>query len=264
MEIFEQKFRIELTEIAMNFGIKPTAILRYMQETFARYCAKHDVAGYDVYDMGLKWVFGKIYVEFSDILPLWSEEITVKAYIGNAQALRMFVNFEISTQRGIFARAQSSAYTIDCNTSKPVPIKNMLDKFNVKKEDLKSEIIKTNFDINGDIISKYEHKVGISDIDFNNHTNNISYVSFGLSGLPKNYITERFPKMLEIKYLKETFLGDVLDCEIKQSGDNFEHTITTGDNKEAACIVKSVWSQNIHSFNNFVEMIKKEKKNFFS
>ena len=48
--------------------MKATAALKYFQETYARYCAEHNVAGYNLYKMGLKWVFGQTIVEYFDVL----------------------------------------------------------------------------------------------------------------------------------------------------------------------------------------------------
>ena len=92
--IFEQKFIVELSDININFGLKSTAILKYYQETFARYCAKFNVAGYDVFKIGLKWVLGQTVVEYFDVdLERYKEEYPNIDYLVFCNNVFSRVNF---------------------------------------------------------------------------------------------------------------------------------------------------------------------------
>jgi len=255
MNKFEQKFRVELSDITPSFGLKATSVLKYYQETFARYCAKYNVAGYDVYQMGLKWVLGQTIVEFADIIPIWNEEVTAKVYICNVKKLRMYLNFEILTDRGLVAKGQSVAYILDLQTSRPQPILDIINHFELDENQFDGEIIKMSFVDDGEIISNNEHSITFSDIDYNNHTNNISYVSFALEGLDTDYIQNNYPKILDIKYLQETFLNDNLKCTVQKKDNTFLHTIINAKDNSTVCIVHSIWQQNNMKPETFFELL---------
>jgi len=244
MNKFVQKFKVELSDITPNFGLKPTSVFKYYQETFARYCAKYGVAGYDVYKMGLKWVFGQSIAEFFDVIPVWNEEIIATVRISYVKKLRIYINFELETARGLVAKGQSIAYILDLETSRPQCVDKIIEHFNIDISALSLENISFDFIDDVELISSQEHKITISNLDYNNHTNNISYLDFCFADMPENYINDNYPKVIEVKYLQETFLNDVLKCEIYQNDSVFSYKILNAKDDSLVCLVKSIWKDN--------------------
>lgn len=280
MKNFEQNYRVELSDITTTYGLKPTAVLKYYQETFARYCAKHNVAGYDVYRMGLKWVFGQTIVKYGDVIPIWNEEVLVRVYISCVKKLRMYVNFEISTKRGLVAEGQCVSYVLDKESSRPQPMQRIVDYFNVDEDQYSGEILKLEEEqiwVEGDgfgfpideesyekqlsdrVISNNLHKITFTDLDYNGHTNNISYVSLGLEGMPVDYIRGHFPKALDVRYLQETFLNDTLRCEIECKSNMLEHRITNEKDGSLVCLINSIWQDDYMDIPKFFKVLEEVK-----
>ena len=92
------------------------------------------------------------------------------------------------------------------------------------------------------IISQQEHKITFSDLDYNNHTNNISYISLAFEGMPVEFVKHNYPKVLDIKYLQETFLYDNLQCTIYQNGEHFLYKIINKKDNSDVCIINSHWT----------------------
>ena len=255
LKLFEQKFIVELSDITPTFGMKPTSIFKYYQETFARYCAKYNVAGYNLYKIGLKWVFGQTIAEYFDIIPIWNEEITAKVYISNVKKIRFYLNFEILTKRGLVAKGQSVVYVLDIETSRPQSVERIVESFSIDEENKNGEIIKTDFEEISEILCEKTHRITVSDLDFNGHTNNISYILFGFKDMPSNYINDKYPKIIDVRYLQETFLNDRLKCEICKKENSFEYKITNNKDNSEVCIVKALWTNNNMKPDDFFEAL---------
>ena len=255
LKTFEQKFRVELCDINPTFGLKATSVLKYYQETFARYCAKYNVAGYNLYQMGLKWVFGQTALEYFDIIPIWNEEVTARVYITCIKKLRLYINFEVETTRGVVAKGQSVAYTLDLETSRPKPVEEIANKFDIDEENKSGEVIKYDLDGIGDLLKTQNHKITFSDIDYNGHTNNISYISLGLEGLPVEFIKYNRPKLMNIIYLQETFLNDVLKCEIYKKDDVYGFRIKNPKDDSDVCIINASWRDDNMTPEKFFEVL---------
>lgn len=261
---FEQNFIVELCDITPDFGMKPTSVLKYYQETFARYCAKYNVAGYNLYEMGLKWVFGQTVVEYFNVIPIWNERVYSEIYISCVKKLRMYINFEVKTDRGVVAKGQSVAYTLDLETSRPKPIDDIASKFDLTQENKNGEIIKTNFDGIGELVNYKEHKITFSDLDYNGHTNNISYISLSLEGMPAEFLNKNRPKVMNIIYLQETFLNDNLRCEMYKKNDIYGCRIKNPKDNSDVCIINSTWQSNNMNPEEFFKILDVVRNNFVS
>ena len=55
-----------------------------------------------------------------------------------------------------------------------------------------------------------EHTVRYSDVDYNNHANNVKYTVWALDHLPDNIAMTRRLKELSINFNKETLLGETV------------------------------------------------------
>ena len=241
MEKLTQTFRVDLTDIGSNFGMRPSAVLKYYQEVFARYCAIHNVAGYNVDQYGLKWVFGQTIVNYSTIIPIWNEKLIATVYVGNVKKLRLYLNFEISSPRGVVATGQGVAFLLDKNTSRPQPVDLAVERFKIDPKEANGEILVADFSKNGELVSTNNHTITFMDLDYNKHTNNISYLLLGVEGMPAEFVKVHHPRTIAIKYLQETFLGDTLEIKTYQDGEEFLYDIVKAEDNSSVCTIKANW-----------------------
>ena len=86
------------------------------------------------------------------------------------------------------------------------------------------------------------HTCGLSDIDFNSHVNNKSYITIAEATLSEDFKKSHLLRKMSISFKRETFLGDTLNCttsDTDQSG-TYVHRLT----KDGApvCDIETVWS----------------------
>ena len=81
-----------------------------------------------------------------------------------------------------------------------------------------------------------------TDIDINNHTNNISYIVWLLESLPAEYHETVSLAELEINYLAETMLDDRIETGwVGGSGDEVLHVIRRADDNREIVRARSHW-----------------------
>lgn len=57
------------------------------------------------------------------------------------------------------------------------------------------------------------------DTDYNKHVNNISYVTWAMESFPKEFLDANRPTLIDVKWEKQSFLGDALEARTYKSLD---------------------------------------------
>jgi medium-chain acyl-[acyl-carrier-protein] hydrolase len=142
--------------------------------------------------------------------PAFNEMITV---ITHPSAFKNFLANRkykvIDMNGGLLAEAQSVWLFVNTKTRRPLRVpEDMYTKFDVNKE---SELI---FDKLEDlpVLTLGKHslrtKVQNSDIDTNQHVNNVRYIEWAMESLPKDFTDNHIASRIQVNYKKELNLGD--------------------------------------------------------
>lgn len=80
-------------------------------------------------------------------------------------------------------------------------------------------------------LSPMDVSINYYDTDYNRHVNNISYVNWMLDSFPKTFLDEYRPKLIDVKWEKQSFLEDhlVVHTLKKENTEEYLTTITRGD-----------------------------------
>ena len=82
MSIYTHSYSVILDDMDLNgYRLKPISAIKYMQDAFARFSATKHMAAYDLFPENLYWVIAELNMEFTAVLPFWSQEIKVKIWI---------------------------------------------------------------------------------------------------------------------------------------------------------------------------------------
>ena len=174
--IFERKHKIGIDEVNKKFKMTNESMLTAFQNLAS---FNSDVVGYGVYDVpktGKTWIVvdWKLRVLRR---PRYGEDVMVRTWGRKTQGLISFRDFEIRSDNELCAVATSKWMLIDLVTRKPIEITDDIkDAFGIHNElevfiDEEFETIKP--------LDTYDKELKInirkSDLDFNNHVNNIKY-----------------------------------------------------------------------------------------
>jgi len=95
--------------------------------------------------------------------------------------------------------------------------------------------------------SQFEHrfKVRYSDLDINQHANNVSYIEWALENIPDIGENHRCLTDLEINFLGEAFLGDqvIAGCRtMDDQGTVYAHNIVRETDNQELIRARTVWA----------------------
>ena len=237
MQKFVKKYFVGSGDMDINYHLTKIAAAKYFQETFALYCAKHNLAAFDVVEDGLIWVISDLHIEFSESMPYWSEEFFVEMWISEKTISKTFADFRIFHKEKEIAKGDSCWYLLDMNNKRPVKTKEILKPFEVFDEKVFGQREKTIYKTEGEKIAEHEHLVTVRDLDFNHHVNNLSYIGMAMEAVPSEYFDKYSVWEYKTKFLKEAFLGDDLKCEIFKSNEIFISRIFDGKDNSDVCFV---------------------------
>lgn len=226
-----------------HYRIRPISALKYAQDSFARLTSTKRLGAYDLHAIGMCWVIGECNMEFEGSLPFWSEEITVEIWISEITRLKIYSDFRILSKGKAFAKGNMCWIILNENSRRPEKTDCFAEKFSVHTELAIGEHKKfPHYDTDVKIAST-SYTTNLSDIDFNGHVNNKSYVNIAEKTVPAEFSERHRLKSISIKFNKETFLGDMLTCTAYKCGmtDNYAHKITR--NETDVCDILSSWEE---------------------
>lgn len=228
MQKYTKTYNVILDNMNLfDYRLRPISAIMYLQDAFARYTATKKMAAYDLFSKKQYWVVAEFNMEFSEDLPFWSEEFGVNVWFSEISKLKIYIDYELTYKNKSFAKGNALWFLINQETKRPVKADEVAEKFEVCSELALGEHKKFILPPAKEVYTKMEHKNNLSDIDFNNHVNNKSYINLAEMTAPEEFRRTHTLKSLNIRFNRETFLGDVLTCTTNKTElpDTYTHII---------------------------------------
>jgi acyl-ACP thioesterase len=244
---FTKKYEIHYYEVNSRLRCKLPSIIDFIEDVGTQqsemvgggieYCAKNNCG----------WVFYKYditmhrYPMFGEIISITTEAVGFKKFYG----LRKYL---INDEEGnLIGEAMALFFLIDIEKRKPMRIQDEQYDFYGMDGDI-------NYNISMDKIEKCDEKqyhkqfdIRYSDIDSNNHVNNVKYVEWAIEATPLEVINSYFVKRIKVIFEKETMYGDKISSSatVKEiDDDNLKsyHTIKNSEGDKLA-LLESEWQK---------------------
>ena len=235
-----------------EYRLRPISAIMYLQDAFARYTATKKMAAYDLFATNQIWIVTEFNIDFVEDLPFWSEEIEVSIWISEITKLKVYTDYELKCKGITFAKGNALWFVIDKETKRPAKTDVVADRFDICNELVLGEHKKFILPQTTEVYTKIEHKNNLSDIDFNKHVNNKSYINLAEMTAPNEFRKTKVLKSLHIRFNKETFLDDVLTCTTNRTELPNTYTHIIEKDGISVCDIVTVWDER-NSKNNIVE-----------
>lgn len=235
-EKFFKKYSLMFGDMDVNYHMTKIAVAKYFQETFARFCAKHNLAAFDVLKDGIIWVVSDLHVEIRNKLPMWSEEFSVYVWVSEITQMRTYVDFQIKCHEKTVAVGESCFYLLNEKSRRPVKSSEIVSVFGCIDEKVFGEHSKKNYEIQGEKIAEKLYEITVQDLDFNFHVNNLSYIGISLKTVPADFLEKNEVNSYSVKFLQETHLGDKLGCELFRDEEKVTCRIYDTKNNSDVCL----------------------------
>ena len=244
MDKYTKTYNVILDNMDLfEYRLRPISAIMYLQDAFARYTATKKMAAYDLFATNQIWIVAEFNVDFIDDLPFWSEEIEVSIWISEITKLKVYTDYELKYKGRTFAKGNALWFILDKETKRPDKTDVVAERFEVCNELVLGEHKKFALPKAAEVYTKIEHKNNLSDIDFNKHVNNKSYINLAEMTAPEEFRKTKALKNLHIRFNKETFLDDVLTCttNITELPGTYTHIIEKDGG--SVCDIVTVWDE---------------------
>ncbi|MCD6395960.1 MAG: hypothetical protein J7L71_00335 [Spirochaetaceae bacterium] len=239
-KVYGESFKVHTYEVDTHNRLTIQALAQFLQESASNHAALLGFGVEFLLGNNRTWVLSRLAVEIKEFIPL-GETITIKTWPAATEKLFFIRDFEISNSNGkIIGSATSYWIFIDTEKGRPVhPSKNeiVFDYENIKRGFTRSL---TKLPSMNKMLPLKSFHVRYSDLDLNNHVNNIKYIEWGMEGIDPEYKRAHMPFTLEINFLAEAKYSDLVDLSMEERlSENFLHSLYIA-NKEI-CRIKSGW-----------------------
>ena len=245
MKKYSQKYLITNDSMDINYRLRPISAIMYFQDCIARYMTVKNLAAFDIVGKHLFWIVSEFNIQFEKELPFWSEEIEVITWVSEVSKLKVYIDFELKHNDEIFAKGNSLWFILNSETKRPTIADNLFGSEEIITETALGEHQKFQTAALKEKIQETTHKTNLSDLDFNYHVNNKSYINLAEKTCSEDFKKSHTLKKLSVKYNKESFLGDTLVCSTYTT--NEEQTLVHKIERDgvSVCDLSTCWIDKI-------------------
>jgi len=235
-------FRIRSYEMDARGRVSIQSICNYLQEMAALHAAELGVSVIDLLEKNMTWVLSRLHVKI-ERYPSWGDLLTIDTWPSGAEGLYAIRDFTISdSNANVIGQATSSWMIIDLIKKKPIEMPDfiydlrMMDKRRAIEDPFNRLPKVSNIDF------EKQFNVRRSDLDINQHVNNVNYIEWAVESVPKEIYDKKSLTELEINFRAESRYGDRVIAQSQVQDDICIHQLTrSGDDRELA-IVRTRWT----------------------
>lgn len=239
MAIFENEYRVGLSDVGHSNEITNKAILRILENVAGMHSESVGWGLNSIERTNKSWILLGWKVQIIS-RPIYNEKLIVKTWGRDFNRAVTYRDFEVFDEKeNLVIKATSKWTMIDIRTSKLVELTPEITR---PYECEKTKIFEQGFDfkIKEPLEKKsfINYKVMRRDIDINKHVHNLYYLDFAYEALPENvYNTNKFNNV-EIMYKRQIKLDDNIICYYTQNENENIVTIKSEDDKTLHAIIK--------------------------
>ncbi len=239
----EKKYPISMSELDMNYSVKPAALLNLLQDTASRNIANTPFGNVELNNEGLGWFLVRYRLEF-DKYPTGLNEIVIQTENRGTLRQTAYRDFEVFDVAGSrLLRATTSWLMVDLENKSLINIGQKfpdIKSFEKREDDLQLQKLKTLFQWDKEILFHVRYE----DLDMNGHVNNTVYISWAMEALDFEFRKSHEIKTMDIYYKHEVRYGEDVISLVKFDPENnvSEHVIKNSQTGEELCLLRISFS----------------------
>jgi len=166
------------------------------------------------------WILSRIHIEI-DELPKWAQSVNLTSWPSGIEGPFALRDFILRNGAGkTLITATSSWVIVDATTRRPKrpdTFKNTMPICSdIRATETNAPRIRPS---QGETVAEIRHKVGICDLDINNHINNVKYTEWALNLMPYSEYKEKTVCCIDVNYLSEGFYNDICIHKLERTDD---------------------------------------------
>jgi acyl-ACP thioesterase len=241
--VLQKNFTVRSFDVGISSALTIFSLCRYLQEIAGLHAQLLNVSTEQLHDAGKTWVLREMAVE-ADLSPRWRDRISIVTWpTTRSSGVRAYRDFQIFDQAdNLLGVASSMWLMLDRQSFKPLKIPESILAYGGPPimPDPLSDLDLAEFDRHDVEIAK-PFAVRLSDLDINQHVNNVSYVQLALEAISEERFKNCRLTKFQIKYLMEAKLGDTILSESRAKENVVEHQLRIESEARVAALMRSEW-----------------------
>lgn len=244
---FREAFTVRSYEATSRARVSVQSICNYLQEAAGNHARGLGLSIEQLARDNLTWVLGMLRLELGDV-PAWRDTLEVETWPSGDNGVVATRDFLLRAGEREFGRATSAWFVLDVNRRRPVRLPPSIrgiglpDRDPVLRHDFPTIAMPEKF------AHEVEFRVRYSDLDMNQHVNNVRYVEWSIEGIPRNLTESRNLCELEVHFKSETVAGERIRVQTApiddaRDGSAFVHRLTISGIDREVALVKSRWTE---------------------
>lgn len=233
--VYEEEFKIRASEIDTNQKANLPALCNLLQEVAGNHARELQFDITDLQENKLTWVLRRLQVSLNR-LPNWREIITIKTWPSGGDGLRAHRDFLIlDAEKNIIGKSLSYWLILNIESRRPMRIPKEILNSVPENSDHVLPVTKENFKKVKQPDSSHSFEVRKTDLDLNNHVNNVRYIEWAQACLSDNAQAQN----IDIVFLGESTLEDTVVAEMKSHNSAYYYQIKRSDNNKILALAYS-------------------------
>jgi Acyl-ACP thioesterase len=209
---YEEKYIVSSHDVDVNNNIKPSLLIRYMQETANNQMRDRKPSYYDMFFAGQSFILTKMNVEIYQQIHQY-EHIVAKTWRCPSKAATFVRGYSIERDGELMALSYSEWAVADIETGRLYRT-NEIDISNYETDEIPELKLPKRFRFpkDADFREVGTHHVFYSEVDMNRHMNNTNYSDMLWNYIPG--VTEKEVTTISLRFMKEAPLDADLRIEM--------------------------------------------------
>lgn len=226
--IYSQDCEINFMQCTPNGSLRYTELCNLLQLTAAAHSESGGFSFVDMQQFDQAWVLSKMRIEITN-LPKWKDVITVKTWINSLENSRSIRAMEVFVNGKKCIGAETFWAVFNTQTRRPEGMALSHDHCEKYPENRATLLPFSKIEIHEQKETIFERKVVLSDLDIVNHVNNVKYMEWCMDLVDEAIIMKPQITDLNMNFLKELSLKDVVQIHKSQVDNKMEFSITKDD-----------------------------------
>jgi medium-chain acyl-[acyl-carrier-protein] hydrolase len=244
---YTEKFKIRGYEVDLTGRATSLTISNYLQEIAGNHAGNLGVSVDKLFSKKLTWVLSRLHFKMISY-PFWREEISITTWPSDAYGKYATRDFELFNSKDkLIGQATTSWMLIDLTKMKPISMPEFITSIDRPQ---RNRAISDKFDR----IPKLEtiefqkkYNVRLSDLDINQHVNNVNYIEWAIETIPIEVSKKYQLSQFEISFRAESKYGDAVistSQEIERNGPKvYLHNLVKDNLNKELAVARSRWTE---------------------
>ena len=244
--VLRDTYQIRSYEVDCRNRLSILSLFSFMQEAASKHAAALGVSIHQLLSENCTWLISRLKIKIASY-PGWNDRIQVSTWPSGTQQLFALRDFEIKDgENRIVAAAVSAWLVIDLNRRRPVRISPFVERLkpiegsHILPDELNKLAALRQPDHKRNFVVRY------SDLDINQHANNVRFVEWVVEGVPSVVLKTSVPAEIEINFLAEAFYDDQIQAtchSLDPDNTEFLHSLTRRQDGRELARARTAWRQ---------------------